>query len=152
MSRDDVRTVTVIEDGGGEIAVAVIDGKLSAQTSATCQLLLGAGGGQNAAALLAGQLNGGGADAAGTRMDEHGFAFGQVRFQEKVYEGCVENLRDSRRFMERQLAGNRCQQPMVHGHLFRVATSSQERTDAVALANARNRRADFGNRSGHLES
>src|SRR5208282_3976714 len=61
---------------GGEILCAVVDRRVGAEPQAGGAFLVRSGGGENAGAELAGELDGGDADAAGAAVDQGRLSFG----------------------------------------------------------------------------
>ena len=89
------------------------------------------GGGDNSRPQGLGDLDGGHADAAGGAMDEHPFAFLQVRKRDQRVIGGQERDRDGGRILERQVARQFCRQQRGHRDMGGECRR-RERDDAVA--------------------
>ena len=82
----------MVEDGVGEVAVPVVDDQLRTQATAAVHFFPGSGGGDNAASRFAGELNGGGADAAGAAVNEDGLSRFQIRLRARGSSSAVGGL------------------------------------------------------------
>jgi len=69
-----------------EVFRAIVDGPVGPQFQAGCAFFGAAGGGENLRAEMFGQLDGGGADAAGAAMDQEALAGGRWQRMKTLYQ------------------------------------------------------------------
>src|ERR1019366_6380040 len=115
----------------GEIEFPVIDGPLRPELHADAALLFTACRGEYRGAKRAGELDGGGADAAGTAVHQHALAGRQVSDLEDVGPDGEKGLRDAGGLLHGDALRHRQTLHAGHQAVLGVAAAGRERADAV---------------------
>ena len=123
-----------------------------AELKAALEFGVAADGDERGIVALSAELDGGGADAAGARMQQHPFVGDQACFLVQVEVGGGEHLRHRRGFAQGKALGHPQHLAGGHRHRFRVAAAGQQGAELIAGLDPLHALAHFDHFAGALQT